>query len=305
MRTLFASFVVMVTLVGACATAAEEPEEGENALSCEVECACTQCNDSRMRACNDNVADLTENASNKGCGAKLASYLRCVAEDSRCVNDSFDTSICNAESSQLYSCLSGSPDCASVNNGTCDEPEGTGLCAEGTDVLDCGVSTCQYTNDGTCDEPEGTGYCAEGTDVVDCSVTGCQSTNNGVCDEPEGTGFCAEGTDISDCSVATCAYTNDGYCDEPEGTDICPEGTDVADCAAATCATCNQALFEGSMLPLCAASEAIYASLYDCLCVGACVASCTTTCQGDPQDAVCADCMNTSCASQVSACVND
>lgn len=28
---------------------------------------------------------------------------------------------------------------------------------------------CPYLNDGDCDEPEGLGYCAEGTDVADCS----------------------------------------------------------------------------------------------------------------------------------------
>jgi hypothetical protein len=304
MRTRLA-FAVMVTLVGACATAAEEPEAGSNALSCEVECACTECNDTRMRACNENVDDLTENARNKSCSAQLASYLRCVAEDSRCVDGMFNTTICNAESSQLYSCLNGTTGCTSVNDGTCDEPEGTGLCAEGTDVADCAVSTCQYTNDGTCDEPEGTGYCAEGTDVTDCGVSTCQYTNNGMCDEPEGTGLCAEGTDVTDCGVATCPYTSDGECDEPEGTGLCAEGTDVADCAGGTCATCNEAVFGGSTLALCAASEAIYTSLYDCLCNGACAATCANTCNGDPQDAACADCMNASCASQVSACVND
>jgi hypothetical protein len=31
-----------------------------------------------------------------------------------------------------------------------------------------GAATCPFTNDGECDEPEGTGNCAEGTDVADC-----------------------------------------------------------------------------------------------------------------------------------------
>jgi hypothetical protein len=67
--------------------------------------------------------------------------------------------------------------CPGFGDGTCDEPEGTGLCPEGTDPLDCGGFTtgttggdvCPYVEDGECDEPEGTGLCPEGTDVVDCA----------------------------------------------------------------------------------------------------------------------------------------
>lgn len=65
-----------------------------------------------------------------------------------------------------------------------------------------GDAGCQFTNDGECDEPEGLGLCAEGTDVSDCasvSSGGCQFTNDGECDEPEGTDICAEGTDVADC----------------------------------------------------------------------------------------------------------
>jgi hypothetical protein len=32
-----------------------------------------------------------------------------------------------------------------------------------------GDQSCQWTNDGECDEPEGTGLCAEGTDTDDCA----------------------------------------------------------------------------------------------------------------------------------------
>lgn len=55
--------------------------------------------------------------------------------------------------------------CPHTNDRRCDEPEGTGLCAEGTDANDC---TCAFEDDGECDEPEGTGLCAEGTDPYDC-----------------------------------------------------------------------------------------------------------------------------------------
>jgi tetratricopeptide (TPR) repeat protein len=46
-------------------------------------------------------------------------------------------------------------------------------CLQGTDVADCsgggGDDECPWTNDGECDEPEGTGICDEGTDVYDCA----------------------------------------------------------------------------------------------------------------------------------------
>lgn len=61
---------------------------------------------------------------------------------------------------------------------------------------------CQFANDGECDEPEGTGLCAEGTDANDCAgfvPSGCQFANDGECDEAEGTGLCAQGTDGADC----------------------------------------------------------------------------------------------------------
>ena len=63
--------------------------------------------------------------------------------------------------------------CDSQGDGQCDEPEGTGVCAEGMDPDDClndGVYTvtCEFQEDGECDEPEGTGACGEGSDPVDC-----------------------------------------------------------------------------------------------------------------------------------------
>jgi hypothetical protein len=60
--------------------------------------------------------------------------------------------------------------CPSRQDGKCDEPEGTGLCPEGTDAEDCRTvpGDCAYEDDGRCDEPEGTGFCPEDSDPVDC-----------------------------------------------------------------------------------------------------------------------------------------
>jgi hypothetical protein len=76
-------------------------------------------------------------------------------------------------------------------------------------VTACSEGTCEWTNDGECDEPEGTGLCAEGTDAADCTGGGtCVEGSAGntcvwacdlECDEPEGTDLCSEGTDAYDC----------------------------------------------------------------------------------------------------------
>jgi hypothetical protein len=43
--------------------------------------------------------------------------------------------------------------------GSCDEVQGN---------PNPGPGACEWINDGECDEPEGTGLCAEGSDVADC-----------------------------------------------------------------------------------------------------------------------------------------
>ncbi len=45
-----------------------------------------------------------------------------------------------------------------VVEGTCEDADPSGS----------GDGTCQWTDDGECDEPEGTGLCPEGSDVADC-----------------------------------------------------------------------------------------------------------------------------------------
>jgi hypothetical protein len=115
--------------------------------------------------------------------------------------------------------------------------------------LPASVGFCLYQFDGLCDEPEGTGLCEEGTDAEDCLAVACPTQFNGICDEPEGTGTCPEGTDVDDCfggetgfedggdldggtldGGGECPWAGDGFCDEPEGTGDCPEGTDPLDC---------------------------------------------------------------------------
>ena len=89
-----------------------------------------------------------------------------------------------------------------------DEPGGTGLCADNTDVADCAI--CSWTNDGWCDEPGGTGLCSAGTDTADCDT--CLWRGDGDCDEI--TGLCPAGSDSADCASyrSSCFWTNDGEC---------------------------------------------------------------------------------------------
>lgn len=75
-------------------------------------------------------------------------------------------------------------------------------------LLSACSNTCEYARDGECDEPEGTGLCADGTDTADCQAGTCLDTcafaNDGECDDG-GTGStnasCTTGTDCGDCGV--------------------------------------------------------------------------------------------------------
>ena len=95
---------------------------------------------------------------------------------------------------------SDAPVCGSAFDGYCDEASRT--CARFTDGEDCARQRdcpAGWVGDGECDEPGGTGLCAYGTDPVDCSVCSAARIGDGVCDEPEGTGRCGDGVDRSDC----------------------------------------------------------------------------------------------------------
>ena len=85
------------------------------------------------------------------------------------------------------------------------------------------LNPCPYTNDGDCDEPNGLGFCAWGTDVADCSNPNSNFGN--------GSGYMGGTTTGGTGLMNPCPYTNDGDCDEPNGLGLCAWGTDVADCS--------------------------------------------------------------------------
>jgi hypothetical protein len=82
---------------------------------------------------------------------------------------------------------------------------------------------CPFTNDGDCDEPNGLGLCAWGTDVVDCSNP---ASNFG-----GGSGFAGGGGFGGGGLANPCPFRGDGDCDEPNGLGLCAWGTDVVDCS--------------------------------------------------------------------------
>ena len=101
---------------------------------------------------------------------------------------------------------------------------------------ECGPEN-KWTEDGECDEAAG--LCAAGTDTVDCASDATQTAQCGKDDEWAGDGqcdvpyYCAAGTDDEDCAGdAQCGpddeWAGDGHCDVP---DYCLAGTDDEDCA--------------------------------------------------------------------------
>jgi hypothetical protein len=140
---------------------------------------------------------------------------------------------CTAAMDVLAQCVRAYPnDCAAAEASCSDEANALVVACSG------GSEECPYTNDGMCDEPEGLGLCPEGTDVNDCAGGGggCPFTEDGECDEPEGLGLCPEGSDAVDCACQnapgnTCTFACDMECDEAAGTGLCPAGSDASDCA--------------------------------------------------------------------------
>jgi hypothetical protein len=298
-----------VAAFAACAHATEPPprETSLAAEACESMCSCSECTDDQLDKCESDLDTIDEAAKKKNCEEELEGYLECVDEDAECVNGSFDETLCAGKAAVLEFCLGGSSACDLAGDGKCDEPEGTGLCAEGTDALDCGSTGCAFTNNGICDEPQGTGLCEAFTDTADCTSQPCLYQNDGICDEPEGSGLCLDGTDPIDCSAPpTCDYTNDGYCDEPEGSGLCPEGSDAADCGSTgNCSTCYEWGFTDATDPLCPSSEPLWNAVMDCICVFDCASQCATACGGGEFDTACDSCVNSACITEMEACAND
>ncbi len=87
-----------------------------------------------------------------------------------------------------------------------EEGERTGEC---DGILNCfgglcvNPQPCPYLEDLECDEPEGTGVCLEGTDVFDCCAV-----EPGVCEEESVGGACPNGSDPIDCGADTDTATD-------------------------------------------------------------------------------------------------
>ncbi len=293
-------FLAAATMFAACTS--EEPETVQQKY-CNKLCDCNKCTEPERASCIDDKTNLEDEAKDKDCKDEYSTFLVCLTNDAACTDGDYDESVCFAEEGDLDSCMKPPPPpCTLTNNGVCNEPapKGDGLCAAGSDTMDCSVPTCPSAGDGFCDEPEGSGLCAEGSDPLDCGAS-CPSQANGVCDEPGGTGLCVSGSDPLDCA---CSYKGDGFCDEPEGTALCPEGSDPLDCGGGACVLCSE-YAPGSSATLCPESESLWNAFYACAC-GTCAASCSANfCNELSPSDPCATCLNSSCNSQLMACFND
>jgi hypothetical protein len=203
MKKQFLAAGVIAMALAACEGDVRTSATGPGAAYCEAVCSCESCSNAEVESCSEDIKSLSDQAGEKGCDAPFESYLGCL-ESLPCDEGLIDDSACSTDYVALSQCMGPTPTCATAGDGTCDEPEGTGTCPEGSDAADCGgpPPPCATMNDGICDEPEGTGTCDEGSDAADCGEPPppCQSTNNGVCDEPEGSNTCPEGSDVADCS---------------------------------------------------------------------------------------------------------
>jgi hypothetical protein len=102
--------------------------------------------------------DLGSEANSGQCEDALDGYYDCLEKDAICDEATYDTSTCRTEEKVLSTCINGTSGSGGASSAT------SSASASGSG----GAGPCPYTEDGACDEPEGTNLCPEGTDVVDC-----------------------------------------------------------------------------------------------------------------------------------------
>ena len=71
------------------------------------------------------------------------------------------------------------------------------------ELVDRQTPACPFLENLVCDEPEGTGVCLEGTDAFDCCAT-----EPGVCEERSQGGRCPDGSDPDDCDTGSTGDTD-------------------------------------------------------------------------------------------------
>ncbi len=119
------------------------------------------------------LADLSCDA---GLGCALNECVPCPAGTLNCPCDprGGGPGTCEGDlSCQGGLCVGGQP-CPFLENGSCDEPEGTDVCFPGTDAFDC----CAVVPD-VCEELSAGGRCPDGSDPQDCGDSGTGSTSTG------------------------------------------------------------------------------------------------------------------------------
>ena len=104
--------------------------------------------DDCVEECEDDVDDLADG--DDGCQDAIDALNSCIG-DLEC-SDLADGDECENEQEDLFD--------------DCDFEDMEVDVEDGGDQGN--TATCDFQNDGECDEPEGTGACAEGTDTVDC-----------------------------------------------------------------------------------------------------------------------------------------
>lgn len=166
---------LLIAATGTFAACSDDVPVTPESKHCQLQCNCEGCTESEQGTCIDDITNLKSDASDKQCSQEFDDYLTCMNVSATCSDTIYDTSFCFAEETVLNDCLKPKPPaCTTVNDGVCDEPEGTNTCAEGSDVMDCSPA-CPYVEDGVCNEPAplGDGLCAPETDTVDCGGTTC------------------------------------------------------------------------------------------------------------------------------------
>ncbi|HRI70634.1 MAG TPA: hypothetical protein PK156_40660, partial [Polyangium sp.] len=156
-----ATFVIFFAAASFVACGNAEPMKSDD--YCSRRCDCEACTDEERTDCDTDLGDLSFRARNKSCLDPYLAYVVCLIDNGQCTSGVYVETACDGAKTILDNCLV-TPSCPFTNNGVCDEPQGTGQCASGSDSNDCNGFSCPFTNNGVCDEPQGTAQCPPGSD---------------------------------------------------------------------------------------------------------------------------------------------
>jgi hypothetical protein len=261
------AYLALVGLAVACASETGGPiNPGASLALCKVQCECQDgedCDSDTVDSCVDDAKEAQEAAENANCADKYADFIECAASKGDCNDGDFEIKGCDHEYADFNECMtSGAGGSGSTTATTTNTTTATG-------------GDCAYENDGYCDEPEGSGLCPEGSDPADCAGTTSttNSTSQSTSSTSSGGGGCDNQGDCGDSSTGCIGCALEGNC--ADELDDCSNSFDCIDFA-----NCIEPCVDQSCFDNCFNSYPTGGDIYNTLLICVICDECYNDCDG-------------------------